>query len=149
MFQSTFPQGERPSPSRPSSRQARFQSTFPQGERQNRWRNAILTNGVSIHVPTRGTTLQCIAVSAVSACCNPRSHKGNDTARKGARNDKTSFNPRSHKGNDLIRTDRLPVDPVSIHVPTRGTTSFKNLASLFDAVSIHVPTRGTTMSLKL
>ena len=100
MFQSTFPQGERPSPSRPSSRQARFQSTFPQGERQNRWRNAILTNGVSIHVPTRGTTLFFAHSCYHLLCFNPRSHKGND------------------KKDALIKGYEL----VSIHVPTRGTT---------------------------
>ena len=131
-FQSTFPQGERPtilcirreySDFNPRSHKGNdlcgitaeitkmeFQSTFPQGERQHEciplWRH----QAISIHVPTRGTTKP--AVFAV-----PSRHY---------------FNPRSHKGNDLFQSPfSHTVLLISIHVPTRGTTLQKQPFSTY------------------
>ena len=39
-------------------RRSSFQSTFPQGERQTKLMSGLSENDVSIHVPTRGTTIQ-------------------------------------------------------------------------------------------
>ena len=57
----------------------------------------------------------------------------------------SSFNPRSHEGNDWAGCTILTLEcAVSIHVPTRGTTSYRISGSHSAGVSIHVPTRGTT-----
>ena len=56
-FQSTFPQGERHFPGTIISSLCRFQSTFPQGERQKVNYYPVTITAISIHVPTRGTTL--------------------------------------------------------------------------------------------
>ena len=75
-----------------------------------------------IHVPTRGTTSLMLTFRNYATRFNPRSHKGNDWIIISPAIKVDSFNPRSHKGNDddLNKTDMLK--PVSIHVPTRGTT---------------------------
>ena len=56
---------------------------------------------VSIHVPTRGTTLIGGRTQTMAICFNPRSHEGNDVQ---------------------CRVHCLAGFRVSIHVPTRGTT---------------------------
>ena len=56
-----------------------FQSTFPRGERRGVAAPAALVPGVSIHVPTRGTTATCIPAGATRQGFNPRSHEGNDS----------------------------------------------------------------------
>ena len=76
-----------------------------------------------------------------------------------------NFNPRAHEGHDYGSLCVPLPEPISIHVPTRGTTSYLHLQqALTDfnpraheghdpansalltilAISIHVPTRGTT-----
>ena len=55
---------------------------------------------ISIHVPTRGTTV----------------------ITKNDRITSWDFNPRSHEGNDGIRHNEPCRLGISIHVPTRGTT---------------------------
>ena len=144
---------------------------------------------VSIHVPTRGTTRLPGAVRFLSErfnprshegndkckriscsqryCFNPRSHEGNDEILSSVRASSECFNPRSHEGNDTFNAGTYTPGSVSIHVPTRGTTSLdfvRSFSVVFQStfprgerraehantffemtVSIHVPTRGTTM----
>ena len=124
-FQSTFPQGERPSFSRPCGidnfisihvptrgttfiwlynlRISWFQSTFPQGERHRVLRMRRSAFSISIHVPTRGTTLRPCRY-------HPRIGGFQSTFPQGERPRTRltvfffsfDFNPRSHKGNDII-----------------------------------------------
>ena len=144
-----------------------FQSTFPRGERLNWWNTSKRNKRVSIHVPTRGTTLQLHITAVDRPGFNPRSHEGNDLKhlniivwflkfqstfprgeRRTPRGDQSlerCFNPRSHEGNDGERWKIAEGKQVSIHVPTRGTTGQDSGSSTgTEDVSIHVPTRGTT-----
>ena len=78
-----------------------FQSTFPQGERPLTAPTFFDSVRISIHVPTRGTTIE-VFVFRFYLC---------------------DFNPRSHKGNDVQAISGVSGDDlISIHVPTRGTT---------------------------
>ena len=141
-----------------------FQSTCPRGARHLyicRLRQVV----ISIHVPTRGTT--CIFVQkSPYPNFNPRAHEGHDTATNTHRIPK-DFNPRAHEGHDpqALSGDNGVVI-ISIHVPTRGTTTdsscpaasldfnpraheghdgaAETLIRYFMTISIHVPTRGTT-----
>ena len=122
---------------------------------------------VSIHVPTRGTTYERLeTVETISgfqstfpqgerpsparrdlserAGFNPRSHKGNDHESGKCAESIQCFNPRSHKGNDHVDYFCFYEFLVSIHVPTRGTTTQSDALRAKITVSIHVPTRGTT-----
>ena len=143
-FQSTFPQGERRSSS--SSAWCLHNDFNPRSHKGN---DDFVDDGqlrieISIHVPTRGTTLSLFIRYCLNCDFNPRSHKGNDefkgikfsdlelfqsTFPQGERRCLTfsgssscNFNPRSHKGNDTLPS--FPCLPflISIHVPTRGTT---------------------------
>ena len=60
----------------------------------------LCTKEISIHVPTRGTTV--ISANGVPYY---------------------DFNPRAHEGHDHVHEGRRRHTPISIHVPTRGTTS--------------------------
>ena len=123
--------------------EAEFQSTFPRGERHHRRKDDIQPRGfnprshegndgalvcipekkgVSIHVPTRGTTLNDVLSDAYSIVSIHVPTRG------------TTCPTNNH---------RAP-DTVSIHVPTRGTTMYRLPPELSKNVSIHVPTRGTT-----
>ena len=145
MFQSTFPRGERQLSMQmflngnlsfnPRSHEGNdgtkgvsipnyfmFQSTFPRGERPI---YTICSTGIQ--------------------CFNPRSHEGNDPAPGDCLRIKPRFQSTFPRGERPFLHPVLPVlSPVSIHVPTRGTTSKRyDTMDSFD-VSIHVPTRGTT-----
>ena len=80
-----------------------------------------LSKVISIHVPTRGTTIGYIFTKTAS--------EFQSTCPRGAR---------------LI--DYMPYleMQISIHVPTRGTTATYPVNALAGDISIHVPTRGTT-----
>ena len=104
--------------------EVKFQSTFPQGERHR-----------------SGDSLRC-----GSSCFNPRSHKGNDMT---AMIDDITFPmfqstfPQGER--QKVLDFFMQIRDVSIHVPTRGTTTFAATVSpRLSYVSIHVPTRGTT-----
>ena len=56
IFQSTFPRGERPTSDPFLYTSSLFQSTFPRGERQIRAFVLSTPTGISIHVPSWGTT---------------------------------------------------------------------------------------------
>ena len=119
-FQSTCPRGARLGGVVDGRFCGLFQSTCPRGARL---RHVIIIHAapISIHVPTRGTTL------LTHAGYEPR--KFQSTCPRGARHDfladiciECHFNPRAHEGHDDIETAPTSVDPISIHVPTRGTT---------------------------
>ena len=100
---------------------------------------------------------------------NPRSRTGNDCGfQLWTGQTKPCFNPRSRTGNDVDAEDIYnEFNPVSIHVPARGTTVFEggqgllldqfqstfphgerrqdvSMGVMSHLVSIHVPARGTT-----
>ena len=54
------------------------------------------------------------------------------------------FNPRAHEGHDCDLATALASSRVSIHVPTKGTTTLADTEYRRGGVSIHVPTKGTT-----
>ena len=147
-----------------------FQSTFPQGERPSRARYDQWESDVSIHVPARGTTRKGAGAMRRKRSFNPRSRKGNDMGWMETVLRRKRFNPRSRKGNDdFLRFTKLKASTfqstfpqgerlrflhinkkevhVSIHVPARGTTSQKGKVKDMSYVSIHVPARGTTFIL--
>ena len=101
---------------------------------------------VSIHVPTRGTTQHgiCDSTYALFQSTFPRGER--PVPARQSHGHHAGFNPRSHEGNDVIIELTKLGKMVSIHVPTRGTTSSYPIYADFYRVSIHVPTRGTTMS---
>ena len=77
---------------------------------------------VSIHVPTRGTTLRAVSDEMKKTVSIHVPTRGT-----------TAW------------LDKTPLRvPVSIHVPTRGTTGLAPWTWSDNYVSIHVPTRGTT-----
>ena len=121
LFQSTLPQGERPSQYVPLPLVHLFQSTLPQGERQ---------------------ILLCLKISTPQF---------QSTLPQGERPGQSwlfvipaYFNPRSHKGSDSISFDASQVDTISIHAPTRGATGLDAGDSFHGGISIHAPTRGAT-----
>ena len=115
-------------------------------------------------MPTRGTT-ESPAMSRWIRDFNPRAHEGHDRHTSACIPGTPDFNPRAHEGHDAIDSISSEDYAISIHVPTRGTTTsdpYTITSSVFqstcprgarlhgvhlrkmDAISIHVPTRGTT-----
>ena len=87
-----------------------------------------VNGGISIHVPTWGTTMSS---GSLFPCI-------------------LNFNPRSHVGNDVPTLLPIhPIDKISIHVPTWGTTRRDHGSGGEICISIHVPTWGTTEIPKL
>ena len=103
---------------------------------------------VSIHVPTRGTTLHLFSISTASKVSIHVPTRGTtrissnvsvfiefqSTFPRGERrgselsvSEGWSFNPRSHEGNDKPEPNSHIKSGVSIHVPTRGTTKLSTL----------------------
>ena len=78
-----------------------FPSTSPQGGRLAQAPPLRFSLAISIHVPTRGTTISFRFRKLLLKYFNPRPHKGDDGCRR--------------KGTGEIQR-------ISIHVPTRGTT---------------------------
>ena len=105
---------------------SRFQSTLPQGERPTGKDAYNYTTGISIHAPTRGATYVGQNVYSNLNDFNPRSHKGSD--KPGLQNlyHQYNFNPRSHKGSDYNYTTRELIKQISIHAPTRGATKSRS-----------------------
>ena len=123
-----------------------FQSTFPQGERpaeKGYGRDYCRFNPRS----RKGNDLMPVAIETPKSCFNPRSRKGNDRLVRYCCSILKGFNPRSRKGNDGGTTNYENLSNVSIHVPARGTTVGKYAFGSKLLVSIHVPARGTTPDL--
>ena len=100
-----------------------FQSTFPRGERRGWIPDYNFDGTISIHVPTRGTTIVICIFYIVYAISIHVPTRG------------TTFAVR-HYAIIII---------ISIHVPTRGTTIHSNRINCTVVISIPVPTRGTTV----
>ena len=82
--------------------------------------------------------------SALISNFNPRSLVGNDPLRAPVHPGYQNFNPRSLVGNDHADV-RCPVcTPISIHVPSWGTTFRSGSVRPYLSISIHVPSWGTT-----
>ena len=141
-FQSTCPRGARLSGFLPITTCTIFQSTCPRGARRCNRKN-LQPCAISIHVPTRGTTMDPNKVRQTvifqSTCprgarlefsklfCrwfnfNPRAHEGHDVAADTKLYLYSHFNPRAHEGHDCFFLYRFCYFFISIHVPTRGTT---------------------------
>ena len=100
---------------------------------------------VSIHAPTRGTTSGADKSIDIIGSFNPRTHTGYDQPPTGERRNLIRFNPRTHTGYDRQTLNISGLTRiVSIHAPTRGTTNNIYLPKEKNFVSIHAPTRGTT-----
>ena len=145
-----------------------FQSTFPRRERQYQRIKSSSGTGVSIHVPAKGTTVSAHQKQFGHRRFNPRSREGNDEMAIEALEKQIPFQstfPRRERLN-TFRWSRSS-QPVSIHVPAKGTTLkfaisahfiFKfqstfprrerrtsdSINDLSWFVSIHVPAKGTT-----
>ena len=144
-----------------------FQSTFPQGERPILNKQEIINFKVSIHVPARGTTVYevtrdrytnvSIHVPARGTTVYEvtRDRYTNVSIHVPARGTTSSVNEEINLPEVSIHvpargttgTGRYPIwgYQVSIHVPARGTTICMYYIARKDQVSIHVPARGTTM----
>ena len=105
-----------------------FQPTCPRGARHCHPGMINLTS-ISIHVPTRGTTIPgsraMFAAKFQSTCPRGARHALNDRASY-----QQHFNPRAHEGHDITLDLCCSYVVISIHVPTRGTT-LKLIISLF------------------
>ena len=78
MFQSTFPRGERVRSAKHSNVNFGFNPRSHEGNDLLPFLPCLAYLLVSIHVPTRGTTVLWPASPAALTCFNPRSHEGND-----------------------------------------------------------------------
>ena len=99
-FQSTCPRGARLSASDTSSIRLLFQSTCPRGARRKFRKLKAIKDRISIHVPTRGTTLHRQPGSK-NKDFNPRAHEGHDFFHIDKIIKLFDFNPRAHEGHDL------------------------------------------------
>ena len=142
LFQSTCPRGARLifllSP-----RRGGFQSTCPRGARRALQRG-VRARRISIHVPTRGTTIKLNVVDTTSAF--------QSTCPRGARRLRRlprfprwccHFNPRAHEGHDL-ETAADHAEILFQSTCPRGARLRVGLNLIVKEISIHVPTRGTT-----
>ena len=79
-----------------------FQSTCPRGARLSCHPFSPPACNISIHVPTRGTTMSA-PHAAPNSYFNPRAHEGHDLHRiKQQQHLHHHFNPRAHEGHDLF-----------------------------------------------
>ena len=97
-----------------------FQSTCPRGARHEVDIDMIC-DGISIHVPTRGTTY-IVPRGRRQKDFNPRAHEGHDFMEILQLLQIYNFNPRAHEGHDPNTPTNNIYGKISIHVPTRGTT---------------------------
>ena len=102
VFQSTFPRGERLLCTTLFASKKSFNPRSHEGNDEIPPPTRGNATFVSIHVPTRGTTLSDKSAVNTHSGFNPRSHEGNDTARGCRISLGLGFNPRSHEGNDVF-----------------------------------------------
>ena len=100
-----------------------------------------ILRGISIHVPTRGTTL-ILAIFAILLNFNPRAHEGHDCD-IWKLDVSTYFNPRAHEGHDDKHIETILTNEFQSTCP-RGARQQNENAVRTAYISIHVPTRGTT-----
>ena len=122
-----------------------FQSTYPQGVRRYGRYNPQSKLSISIHVPSRGTTLYIFLTSTCSSNFNPRTLKGYDKSFEKAYMQFNNFNPRTLKGYDQIiwwiNSFKKDFNPRTL----KGYDAMEiGMAMAKKKISIHVPSRGTT-----
>ena len=146
-----------------------FQSTFPRGERRGWIPDYNFDGTISIHVPTRGTTIViCIfyIVYAISIHVPTRGTtsfklpsytallisihvptRGTTSARFLTVVLRIYFNPRSHEGNDFLSSSSLSFKVDFNPRSHEGNDDYHRIRGAKLQISIHVPTRGTTPCL--
>ena len=76
-------------------------------------------------------------------------HEEYDRMRQRFRIQISNFNPRTHEGYDIEDPHAFTKSfVISIHVPTKGTTTTAQEAQKTQRISIHVPTKGTTFTYR-
>ena len=121
-----------------------FQSTYPRRVRLDNIVLKAVPACISIHVPTKGTTvlLLCCKGGELFQSTYPRRVRPGMSGTNLLRVIFQSTYPRRVR---LLATPPiLNSVSISIHVPTKGTTSCFICTFIFIAISIHVPTKGTT-----
>ena len=107
LFKYTLPQGERQQKLTQNTQQhTNFNPRSHKGNDDESSYKVAYIN-ISIHVPTRGTTIWCFQPRIAIGDFNPRSHKGNDQFFRCEKGNHGYFNPRSHKGNDSKNSQKL------------------------------------------
>ena len=124
-----------------------FQSTYPRRVRRLTAKGIAQLIAISIHVPTKGTTIMSLQaqnntnISIHVPTKGTTWYLGNVLCQilisihvptKGT-------TPRAKRNGNHAS--------ISIHVPTKGTTPAVLIASLIVSISIHVPTKGTTAKI--
>ena len=122
-FQSTLPQGERPSRNSFLPIQWGFQSTLPQGERR----------GADKSVWTGGLYF------------NPRSRKGSDGEYDNAAVESGISIHAPARGATATGKNLIILKSISIHAPARGATRDIISGHADNGISIHAPARGATV----
>ena len=120
-FQSTLPQGERPTVSFRVQQAYYFNPRSRKGS-DVEYPKQIMNKKISIHAPARGAT------RIIFHLCS--------------RN--INFNPRSRKGSDHNYMELLARNYISIHAPARGATATFPINKAAPFISIHAPARGAT-----
>ena len=124
----------------------KFQSTLPRRERPRTFVNALITQSISIHTPTKGATKHLMMVSWSYVNFNPHSHEGSDN------DDEYQWIPESRFQSTLPRRERhgdkvliVQINDISIHTPTKGATFLPYIQKQEMTISIHTPTKGATV----
>ena len=142
LFQSTRPRGARPSARCPHPPVVCFNPRAHVG-RDGQPRGGRHGYGVSIHAPTWGAT-KCSTTSAPTSSFQSTRPRGARLAYRLYTLVHSGFNPRAHVGRDKAAQQWQATDPVSIHAPTWGATSYSCTYTIIRIVSIHAPTWGAT-----
>ena len=118
-----------------------FQSTCPRGARRY-YHDIKESRGISIHVPTRGTTqlTLCSFLGEISIHVPTRGTTCNTSCIFGS----IYFNPRAHEGHDT-HVKNTKIQNVFQSTCPRGARHAVSSMSPRLNISIHVPTRGTTI----
>ena len=167
-FQSTYPRRVRQQYRNSSATSILFQSTYPRRVRQyflcfhllildfnpRTHEGYDLTPDFSLYLdypfqstyPRRVRRRRNISMAATSNF-NPRTHEGYDVWNVIMPFQISYFNPRTHEGYDELNSTENHNKAISIHVPTKGTTSKSLMLCGRLDISIHVPTKGTTAIL--
>ena len=85
-------------------------------------KRSYFLGGISIHVPTRGTTFVCTEIFKPHIRISIHVPTRGTTGCQDPQRCTIDFNPRAHEGHDSCRDRCYGRVRISIHVPTRGTT---------------------------
>ncbi|EFK09661.1 conserved hypothetical protein [delta proteobacterium NaphS2] len=170
LFQSTPPHGGRRCTSRAIRIPGKVSIHAPAWGATSKNHSFATVTAVSIHAPAWGaTSFSCRSVRT-NICFNPRPRMGGDvisgediipgavfqsTPPHGGRPSYSAildanicFNPRPRMGGDFFVRSFGKINPVSIHAPAWGATTYLSGISANFSVSIHAPAWGATSALK-